>query len=37
MTVHSLSLNYLIETRLEWSLEKISACFSWLDNLFSEI
>ena len=23
--------------RLEWKLGKISACFAWLDNFFSEI
>ena len=26
-----------IEMRLEWRLGKISACFSWLDKLFSGI
>ena len=37
LTIHSSSNNYPIEMRLEWRLGKISACFPWLDNLFSRI
>ena len=37
VSIHSLSHNFPIEMRLEWMLEKISACFAWLDNVFSGI
>ena len=37
VTIHSSSHNCPIEMRLEWRLGKISACFSWLDKLFSGI
>ena len=33
----SLSYNCPNEMRLEWRLGDISACFSWIDNCFSEI
>ena len=37
VTIHSSSHNFPIEMRLEWRLGNISACFDWLDNVFSGI
>ena len=37
LTIHSLSCNCPIEMRLEWRLGNISACFAWLDRIFSGI
>ena len=35
--MHLSSHNFPIEMRLEWRLGNISACFAWLDNIFSGI
>ena len=37
VTIHSSSHNCPIEMRLEWRLGDISACFAWLDKVFSGI
>ena len=37
VTIHSSSNNFPIEMRLDWRLGKITACFAWLDNIFSGI
>ena len=35
--MHSSSHNCTIEMILEWMIRKISACFIWLENVFSGI
>ena len=37
LTIYLSSHNCPIEMILEWILGKISACFAWLDNIFSGI
>ena len=37
VTIHLLPHNFPIEMRLEWRLGNISACFAWLDRIFSGI
>ena len=37
LTIHLLPHNCPIKMRLGWRLGKISACFAWIDNVFSGI